>query len=359
MKKKIKSIFEMGFFLRKAGKIPGDIEVEEASREPSTVEEIRYNHAHFESNGIRDSSALTPETDTSVCRWINIVGLRDATTVEKLGLNFNMHPLTLEDMINTDHLPKFESSENQLFFTMKFPYYHRNTDFLELRHISLVLSGVNLLSFQEGNEDLLAPIRERIQKNQGRIRKRNTEYLLYALVDYIVDQYFFIMDMIRDDIEKTEDLLMDEPDQNHIQKIHQIKKRIVYLRKYLTSLTKAVSGMQSSEIQFSDPQVKIYIRDIYDHTLHINEALVTSKDLQTTLLEMNMSNVNHSMNRVMKTLTVVATIFIPLTFVVGIYGMNFQYMPELSWKYGYPAVVSAMVAIAVVMIFWMRRKDWI
>jgi magnesium transporter len=270
-----------------------------------------------------------------------------------------MHPLTLEDMINTDHLPKFESSENQLFFTMKFPYYHRNTDFLELRHISLVLSGVNLLSFQEGNEDLLAPIRERIQKNQGRIRKRNTEYLLYALVDYIVDQYFFIMDMIRDDIEKTEDLLMDEPDQNHIQKIHQIKKRIVYLRKYLTSLTKAVSGMQSSEIQFSDPQVKIYIRDIYDHTLHINEALVTSKDLQTTLLEMNMSNVNHSMNRVMKTLTVVATIFIPLTFVVGIYGMNFQYMPELTWQYGYPAVLTTMVVIAAVMLLWMRKKDWI
>jgi len=348
----------MRHFLKKAGKIPGDLEVEETTREPAIINEIRYNQ-DFESTQPGDFSSIRPDTDTSLCHWTNIIGLGDIDTIKQMGKTFNIHHLTLEDTINTDHLPKCESSGEQLFFTLKFPLYHTNTDHLELRHISLILTGTNLLSLQEGNQDLLLPIKARIRDNRGRIRKGNTEYLLYALIDYIVDQYFFVMDMIRDDIEQTEDMLIDEPETNHIQKIHRIKKRIVYLSKYLTSLMKAVNQLQGSEIQFTDPHIKMYMRDVYDHTLHINEALVTSKDLQTTLLEMNISNVNNSMNRVMKTLTVVATIFIPLTFIVGIYGMNFQYMPELNFKYGYPLILSAMLVIAIVMIFWMKRKNWI
>lgn len=359
MKKRIKSIFEMRHFLKKAGKIPGELEVEGTTREPATIGQIRYNSGTFESNPPEASAGILPDTDTSRCHWIDLIGLGDIQTIQQLGKNFNLHPLTLEDIINTDQLPKCESSEEQLFLTLKFPLYHQESDALELRHISLILTGPNLLSMQEGKQDLLLPIKERIRQDRGKIRKGNTEYLLYALIDYIIDQYFFIMDTLRDDIERTEDMLIDYPETNHIQKIHRIKKRIVYLRKYLTSLTKAVSQLQGSEVQFADAKIKVYFRDIYDHTLHINEALVTSKDLQTTLLEMNMSNVNNSMNRVMKTLTVVATIFIPLTFMVGIYGMNFQYMPELNWKYGYPAVMALMLVIAAIMILWIKRKKWI
>jgi len=359
MKKKIRSIFEMRHFLKKAGKVPGDIEPEESAMEPATIDEVRYNKELFESNQPNESSTLMPDTDPSICHWIDITGLGDIQTIQNLGNNFNIHFLTLEDIINIDHLPKCESSGEQLFFTLKFPLYHKQTDHLELRHISLVLAGPNLLSLQEGNQDLLQSIKQRIRNYQGRIRDRNSEYLFYALIDYIVDQYFFIMDMIRDDIEQTEDMLIDDPETNHIQKIHHIKKRIVYLRKYLTSLTKAANTLQSSEIQFTDSKIKLYLRDVYDHTLHISESLVTSKDMQTTLVEMNIANVNNSMNRVMKTLTVVAAIFIPLTFMVGIYGMNFQYMPELNWKYGYPAILTAMLAIAVMMILWMRKKNWL
>jgi magnesium transporter len=166
------------------------------------------------------------------------------------------------------------------------------------------------------------------------------------------------MDTIRDKIEDTEDLLIDEPEKNHIQEIHMIKKRIVYLRKYISSLNKAVNALMNNDTPFPDEDVKIYIRDVYDHTVHINEALVTSKDLQTTLLEMNMANVSNSMNRVMKTLTIVATIFIPLTFLVGIYGMNFRYMPELQWKYGYPTALGAMITIVIIMVIFMKRKKW-
>ena len=358
MKKKIKSLFEMRHFLRSAGKIPGALEMEETLVKTATIEEIRYNSDTLESFRPEAATGLMPVTDPNLCRWLDITGLGDIQTIQQLGNNFNIHFLTLEDIINTDQLPKFESSENQMFFTLKFPLYQKENDLLELRHVSLILTGSNLLSLQEGNQDLLAPIKERIRQAQGKIRKRNTEYLLYALIDYIIDQYFFIMDMIRDDIEKTEDQLIDEPDINHIQQIHRIKKRIVYLRKYLTSLTKAVNQLQSNEVQFSDNHIKIHLQDINDHILHINEALLTSKDLQTTLLEMNMANVNNSMNRVMKTLTVVASIFIPLTFLAGIYGMNFQNMPELQWKYGYPSVLVLMLTIAVGMVIWMKRKEW-
>jgi magnesium transporter len=358
MKKKIKSIFEMRYFIRKAGKLPGHLEQEYATFEPASVEMIRYNKDHFSREPVKETAFIEKPMDQSLCNWIDIVGLQDMETIQQLGRKFSLHALTLEDIINADHLPKCEFTEEQLFFTLKYPQYDARNDELTLKHISLILSDHYLLTIQEGRQDLLEPIKKRIEHAQGKVRAQNIEYLFYALTDFIVDQYFFIMDMIRDQIEDTEDLMIDEPETNHIQRIHLIKKRIVYLRKFISSLNKAVAVMQGQEIRFNDENIKFYMRDIYDHTVHINEALTTSKELQTTLLEMNMANISNSMNRVMKTLTIVATIFIPLTFLVGIYGMNFQNMPELTWQYGYPAVWGAILTIALIMIFYMKRKDW-
>jgi len=356
--KKIRSIFEMRYFLRKAGKFPGHLEQEYATFEPASVEAIHYSKDHFSREPLKETASIESPMDQSLCNWIDIVGLQDMETIQQLGRKFSLHALTLEDIINADHLPKCEFSEDQLFFTLKYPQYDASSDDLTLRHISLILSDHYLLSIQEGNQDLLEPIKKRLESAQGKVRTQNIEYLFYALTDYIVDQYFIIMDIIRDHIEDTEDLMIDEPQTNHIQRIHLIKKRIVYLRKFISSLNKAVAVLQGQEIRFTDENIKFYMRDIYDHTVHINEALTTSKELQTTLLEMNMANISNSMNRVMKTLTIVATIFIPLTFLVGIYGMNFHYMPELDWKYGYPAVWVAILIIAAIMIFYMKRKEW-
>ncbi|MGM0530581.1 MAG: magnesium/cobalt transporter CorA [Bacteroidota bacterium] len=359
MKKKVKSLFEMRHFLKRAGKVPGELESEKRSAyEPSSVELIRFHKDYFGHNAIKNSDKLDASIDTGMCNWINVIGLSDIQTIQDLGNSFTIHPLTLEDIINTDHLPKCEFSEDHLFFTLKYPVYESNNDFLELRHISLILSNHYLITLQEGNENYLAAIRERIKNSKGKVRQKNIEYLFYLMIDFIVDQYFYIMDTIRDNIEATEDLLIDEPEENHIQEIHLIKKRIVYLRKYITSLNKSVNTLLNNEMSFLDENVKIYIRDVYDHTNHINESLMTSKELQTTLLEMNMANVSNSMNRVMKTLTIIASIFIPLTFVAGIYGMNFQYMPELQWKYGYPAVLVIMLIIALIMLVYMKRKSW-
>jgi len=358
MKKKIRSIFEMRYYLRKAGKIPGHLEQEYATFEPASVEMLRYSKDHFSREPVKEPSAIATPLDASLHNWIDIVGLQDVETIRQLGKKFSLHALTLEDIINADHLPKCDTTEEQLFFTLKYPQYSEHNDELSLKHISLILSDHYLLTIQEGSQDLLEPIKKRIQHAQGKIHSQNIEYLFYALTDYIVDQYFIVMDMIRDRIEETEDLMIDEPETNHIQRIHLIKKRIVYLRKFISSLNKAVATLQGQEIRFNDENIKIYMRDIYDHIVHINEALTTSKELQTTLLEMNMANISNSMNRVMKTLTIVATIFIPLTFLVGIYGMNFQSMPELEWKYGYPAAWGAILLIAGTMIVYMKRKDW-
>ena len=358
MKKKVKSLFEMRHFLKKAGKVPGELEAEKSAYEPASVELIRFHKDHYDQAVIKETDKLNASLDTSMCNWINVLGLKDIRTIQNLGNSFDIHSLTLEDIINTDHLPKCEVSENHLFFTLKYPTYDQENDYLELKHISLILSSHYLITLQEGNKDHLAAIRERVKNAQGKVRKKNIEYLFYVILDYIVDQYFYIMDTIRDNIEDTEDLLIDKPEENHIQEIHLIKKRIVYLRKYVLSLSKAVNTLFNDEMQFFDENIKIYIRDIYDHTVHINESLMTSKDLQTTLLEMNMANVSNSMNRVMKTLTIVAAIFIPLTFLAGIYGMNFQYMPELQWKFGYPVVLGIMLAISLIMVGFMKKKKW-
>ncbi|MFP4619999.1 MAG: magnesium/cobalt transporter CorA [Bacteroidales bacterium] len=358
MKKKVKSLFEMRHFLKKAGKVPGELESIETSTEPSTVELVRFNKDYFSHEAIKETAQLIKLTDTGMCNWINVLGLGDTQVIQNLGNSFAIHPLTLEDITNTDHLPKCEISENQLFFTLKYPLYDEKKDQLELQHISLILSSHYLITLQEGNEDHLAPILERIKNARGKVKQKNTDYLFYVMIDYIVDQYFYVMDNIRDKIEETEDLLIDKPEENHIREIHLIKKHIVYLRKYITSLNKAVTALLNNETSLPDENVKIYIRDVYDHAIHINEALMTSKDLQTTLLEMNMANVSNSMNRVMKTLTIVASIFIPLTFIAGVYGMNFRYMPELDWTYGYPAVLSLMLVMALAMVVYMKRKKW-
>ena len=358
MKTKIKSLFEMRYFLKKAGKVPGDLGSEEATFEPSKIEWLQYNRESFHKQMISRDEDIRASNGENQCNWLDVIGLGDIQTIQKVGTTFSIHSLTLEDIINTDHLPKCELSEEHLFFTLKYPIYYEQDDILALKHVSLILSGQHLLTLQEGNEDHLVSIKNRIQNAQGKIRMKNTEYLFYALIDYIVDQYFYIMDMIRDDIEETEDMLIDDPETDHIQKIHLIKKRIVYLRKYITSLNKAVNVLQNKEVKFADKNIKVFLKDVYDHTFHINESLVTSKDLQTTLLEMNMANMSNTMNRVMKTLTIVATIFIPLTFVVGIYGMNFQHMPELQWRYGYPAVLAFMLLIVSGMVVLMKRKKW-
>ncbi|MFO8235091.1 MAG: magnesium/cobalt transporter CorA [Bacteroidales bacterium] len=353
---KIRKLFDIRYFLKKVGQIPGDIHFDNTTEEQSShIELIHYNQSSIDLETIDQSGEISVISDNN--NWIKIVGLKDHQVVKQIGEKFNVHSLILEDVLNTDHLPKVEFSQHHLFFTLKLPVVEHN-DFLEFKHVSLIVGTNYLITLQEGNSDLLRDIGRRMQLSTGRIREKSIMYLFYSIIDYIVDQYFLLMDNIREQIELAEDTIVDNPSSNHISEIQEIKKQIVMLRKYVNSLNKAVYKLINDENKFIDRPLRLFFNDVYDHILHLNEQLNTFKELQVALLEINMANINNSMNHVMKTLTVIASIFIPLTFLAGIYGMNFSFMPELNWHYGYPAALALMLFVAIVMLLFMKRKNW-
>jgi magnesium transporter len=352
---KLKNFLGTRKFLKKAGQIPGHISVNETTDSHTTIELFSYTHDDFKESAIETIQAqdLLPDHNN----WIKVVGLKDYKAIKEMGATFNIHPLILEDVMNTDHLPKVEFSQHHLFFTLKLPIFEEG-ELVELKHVSLIVGANYLITLQEGTIDNLSVMSDRIRDAAGRLREKGVMYLFYSIIDFIVDQYFQLMESLRDQIELTEDTIIDSPGKNHIDGIQEIKKKLVLFRKFVTSSKSAVYKLINVDNKFIDRPLRLFFNDVYDHIVHLNEQMDTFKEYQTTLLEMNMANISNSMNKVMKTLTVVAAIFIPLTFLAGIYGMNFTNMPELTWEYGYPAIMTIMLVIALVMLFIMKRKEW-
>ncbi|MFW6095034.1 MAG: magnesium/cobalt transporter CorA [Bacteroidota bacterium] len=352
---KIKHLFDTHNFIKKAGQIPGYISEGEITDNESHVEIIHYTLDRLEFHEVEKEGDREVKSDYN--NWIRVLGINNASIVKQIGEQFNVHSLILEDVLNTDHLPKVEFSQHHLFFTLKFPVI-RHDEVLEFRHVSLVVGSNYLITVQEGEKDLLREIVRRMEELTGRIREKSIMYLFYSVIDYIVDNYFHIMDNLREQIEITEDRIVENPSYNHISEIQEIKKQLVLLRKYVNSLNKAVYKLINEENKFIDRPLRLFFNDIYDHIIHLNEQLNTFKELQVTLIEINMANINNSMNHVMKTLTVIASIFIPLTFIAGIYGMNFTKMPELEWTYGYTAALGLMLIVAATMLIFMKSRKW-
>ncbi|MFP4525513.1 MAG: magnesium/cobalt transporter CorA, partial [Bacteroidales bacterium] len=348
---KIKQLFDTRYFMKKAGQIPGHIPVGKITENKSRLEIIRYTPDKLEHQNSESEGDIVIKSDYN--NWVRVLGLDNGYIVKQLGEQFNVHSLILEDVLNTDHLPKIEFSQHHLFFTLKLPVVSKD-EFLEFRHVSLIVGSNYLITVQEGEKDLFAEIVRRMEEVTGRIREKSIMYLFYSVIDYIVDHYFHLMDNLREEIENEEDKIVEDPSVNHISEIQDIKKQLVLLRKYVNSLNKAVYKLINEENKFIDRPLRLFFNDIYDHIIHLNEQLNTFKELQVTLLEINMANINNSMNHVMKTLTVIASIFIPLTFIAGIYGMNFTKMPELEWTYGYTAALGLMLIVAATMLIFMK-----
>lgn len=351
----LKHLFDTRRFLKKAGQIPGETRYHETTDEQTVISCNSYHLEEFREKVVENIKELDVVPDFN--NWIKIIGFKDNKAVKEMGEMFNIHPLILEDALNTDHLPKVEFSQHHLFFTLKFPVF-KNNELLELKHVSLIVGSNYLITLQNGNEDNLYTISARIKDAAGRLREKGIMYLFYSIIDYIIDQYFFVMENLRDQIENTEDKIIEQHNRNHIEQIQDIKKQIVLFRKYTNACNKAIYKLINEENKFVDRPIRLFFNDINDHVIHLNEQLNTFKELQTTLLEINMANISNSMNRVMKTLTVIASIFIPLTFIAGVYGMNFTHMPELQWKFGYPAALMLMLLIALIMMYYMKRKQW-
>lgn len=290
--------------------------------------------------------------------WINFNGLNNVKAIEAIGKHYQLHPLVLEDIANIHQRPKIDEYDNCMFVVFKMLYYDSNQT-LVVEHISLVLGKDYVLSFQESDGDVFDVIRNRIRLNKGIIRNHGSDYLLYTLMDAVVDNYFLIIETLGEKIETIEEKLFSNPDNALLQEIQNLKKEALKIRRSIFPLREVVSKLEKASNDLIQPKTQNYIRDLYDHTIQVIETIEIYRDMLWGLMDMYMTSISNKMNEIMKVLTIISTIFIPLTFIAGIYGMNFEHMPELKYSYGYPALWGFMILIFISLLYYFRRKKWL
>jgi len=297
--------------------------------------------------------------DKKSVTWINIDGIHDAELIKKVGKNFGLHSLTLEDIMNPRQRPKVERFDDYIFIVLKMLSYEDEEENVSEEQVSLILGKNYVFSFQEKEGDIFNPVRDRIINGLGRIRKSGPDYLAYSITDIIVDNYFLILEKLGDKVEQLEDSLTGETDENRLQQIHSLKREMIRLRKSVWPLREMINSLEKSESPLIEKPTLRFFRDVYDHTIQVIETIETYRDMIFSMHDTYLSAISNRMNEVMKVLTIIATIFIPLTFIAGIYGMNFEFMPELKWRFAYFGVWGIMAAVALVMILYFKRKKWI
>lgn len=344
---------------KKPGLPPGTlVHVGKKKIEKPKIRIIDYTEKKFQEKEVKKIEDCFPFKKTPTVTWINIDGLHETEIIEKIGKHFNLHPLLLEDILNTEQRPKIEEFDDHIFIVIKMLYYDEKIKEILIEQISLVFGSNYVISFQEREGDVFNPVRERIRKGK-KIRKMGSDYLAYALIDAVVDHYFAILERLGEIIEDLEGVLISDPKPENLQKIHRLKREMIFLRKSVWPLREVISLLQRTETTLIKKPTKIYLRDVYDHTIQVIDTVETFRDMVSGMLDTYLSSVSNRMNDVMKVLTIIATIFIPLTFIAGIYGMNFQYMPELGIPWAYPAVWLIIVIIALLMLAYFRRKRWL
>ena len=344
----------------KAGLPPGTlVHIGERKTEKVRIRILDYDEAQFEEKEAKTIEECLPFRDTPTVTWINIEGIHQVEIIEKLGSHFGLHPLLLEDILNTEQRPKMEDYANYIFVVLKMLYSGENKDGIEAEQVSLILGSNFVISLQEREGDVFDPVRDRIRKSKGRIRKTGSDYLAYALLDAIVDNYFLILENVGEKIEETEEQLATNPNPETLQLIHALKKEMIFLRKSIWPLREMVSGLERCESSLIHESTGAYLRDVYDHTIQIIDTVESYRDMISGMVDIYLSSISNKMNAVMKVLTIFASIFIPLTFVAGIYGMNFEFMPELGWHWGYFALLGFMAFVGVSLMVYFKRKRWL
>jgi magnesium transporter len=327
--------------------------------EPVRITLIDYDKDHIEEREISTPEECAPLLNTDGVSWLNLDGIHDVGAVETLGRALDLHPLVQEDVVNPWHRPKLEDFESYLFVVLKMLSYDEKSGEVNGEQVSLVLSRKYVISFQERPGDVFDFVRERIRSGKGRIRRMGADYLAYALLDAVVDQYFLILEKIGDRVEDMDDGVVSDPRPEILQEIHSLKREMIFLRKSVWPLREVINRMERGESSLITPPTQKYLRDVYDHTVQVIDTLETFRDMIAGMHDTYLTSISNRMNQVMKVLTIIATIFIPLTFIAGIYGMNFEFMPELKWRWGYAAVWGVMAVSAVIMLLFFRKKRWL
>jgi magnesium transporter len=319
----------------------------------------------YDEQGVREKKAAllnecVPFRDTDSVTWIDIEGLQDVELLDRLGNAFGLHPLILEDILNTDQRPKSDDMESYIYIVLKMLDFDPASLAIVSEQVSIVFGRNFVISIQEGREgDLFEPLRERIRNGKGRIRKLGPDYLAYSLLDTIIDHYFLILEKFAERIETLEENLVSEPKPETLRQIHSMKREMIFLRKSAWPLRELIYNLEKSDSELIQSATKIFLRDIYDHAVHIIDSIETYREMLSSMLDIYLSSVSNRMNQVMKVLTIIATIFMPLTFLAGLYGMNFKFMPEIGWRWGYPMVLLIMSTVAAVMLYLFRKKKWL
>jgi magnesium transporter len=344
---------------RTVGMPPGTlVHIGEKKRETTLMTLIDYDEDTFEQKQIGSRELEQLQNRETGIRWLNIEGLNEINTLETMGKIFNLHPLVLEDILNTDERPKIEVNDDYIYISAKMLFYNKELGEFGIDQVSFILGNNYVISISEKDTDVFEPVIRRLQMGTTRFRKLGADYLMYSLLDIIVDNYFTVLEDFGDLVEIVEDEMVVRTSRQSLGTIHKLKREILFLHKAVWPLREVLSFLQREESLLVHETTEIYIRDLYDHVIQVMDTTETIRDILSSMLDIYLSSSSNRMNEIMKVLTIISTVFMPLSFIVGVYGMNLKNMPELNWPWTYPVLWLVMLAISLSMLMYFKRKKW-
>ncbi|RQV93016.1 MAG: magnesium/cobalt transporter CorA [Calditrichaeota bacterium] len=345
--------------ISKVGLPPGTIiHVGERKVESTGIEYTSYDAQNLSEKSLNSMEHMLSVIDKERITWINITGLHDTVFFEKIKHSFNIHPLVMEDVLNTEQRTKVEIHDDYMFVVLKMITFNRKLLIINKEQVSFILSKNLLLTFQEQPGDLFDPIRVRIRDNKGRIRKSGPDYLLYCLMDVLTDHYFSVLEELGEQVENLEEKIYDNPHSSVVKQLHHLKRQFITLHKAVWPMRELIGAILKEEGNIISKATFPFFKDIADHIIQVMDAVYNYREIVSGLMDLYLSMVSIRMNEVMKVLTIIATIFIPLSFIAGIYGMNFEFMPELKWRWGYFIWWAVTISVTGLMLIFFRKKKW-
>jgi magnesium transporter len=348
---------------QKAGLPPGTlVHIGEQKIEKVRLTLMQFSEAgchEHEPKAIEDVLSILSATEPATVTWLDVGGIHDLTMIERLGAFYHLHPLLLEDIVNTEQRPKAEDYGDFGYVVLKMLYCGAARTTIYTEQVSVVYGTRLVLSFQENGGDVFSFVRDRLRTGKGRLRQSGADYLLYSLVDAIIDSYFAVLEVLGERSEQVEERLLADPRQQTLREIYSLKRELLFVRRAVWPLREVISSLQRGDSRLIADGTRPYFRDVYDHTIQVIDTVEVLRDMAASMLDIYLSSISNRMTSVMKVLTVITTIFMPLTFIAGVYGMNFKYMPELDWQWGYPLVLLAMGVVGMFMALYFKRKKWL
>jgi magnesium transporter len=345
---------------KKAGMLPGSLTVIDVPKQSNIrIQVMQYDKDHVYESEVSDISTVLPLAENNLITWINIDGLHNPAVVKAVGDCFNVHPLILEDIVHVEQRPKMEEFDSHIYIVLKMFSFNEAKKHVEAEQISFLLCKNCLITFQEKTGDCFDLIRGHLRTGKGRIRKAGADYLAYSLMDAIIDNYFVVLERLGEITDAFEEAMVTTPNSVKLVTVHRLKQDMLFMRKSVWPLRELLSRVQRDDSPLIDAATGPYFQDLYDHTIQIIDTIESLRDMMMSMLDIYLTSMSHRLNEVMKVLTIIATIFMPLTFIAGVYGMNFEFMPELKWHLGYFMVLGLMSLTALSMVIFFKRKKWL